>query len=457
MNEKLEMIRLALYICSLLVLFKVQNTTSHPISFNVVSHNGFTGFAIEVEIPEASSFGSQQLLFDTGSSTLAFCNKDLGKNIQERVLAYPGGSNVMNLGPLNDQCMEGPFLLAASYGNNAESYFWGYVYQGDLLINSHNNESNTRIAYEVPYVIMEEYGEKFMCDLHKGVLDGIWGFGFYRAGNEAHVLIPNGTSYHDLASDVMCFQQPCSSTTFDAQNPEKDWCYSYGSNSTTFYLWPVTYQTNYFYNFTMYGMYLKATISNGTELLKESISYNEGLMFIGDEAIYDNPYYDINAVHATVKSNYQSAYWDLHIESMQVHCMSSGSSPDDTNNKTWMNFTCLNYGCILDSGNQKLILPGEIVDQINSCPTDGQLDSSSTSGNLHIKFNAGGELLINLLDLQTLYLEGRGWIRKSDINGGQVVLGLPIWLWYYMVFDGGWGVENNAQISFVLKEYKSRM
>jgi len=83
-----------------------------PISLNVVSDNGFVGFAIQLEISgDTRGFGPQQMLFDTGSSALVFCNKALRNPSVTTPLKYPGRGNVLYLGKPNGQCIGGQFLM----------------------------------------------------------------------------------------------------------------------------------------------------------------------------------------------------------------------------------------------------------------------------------------------------------------------------------------------------------
>lgn len=443
------MIRNALCFCT--VFFKLvgaKNTTYiSPISLNVQSKDGFIGFTVGVEIADSPSFGPQQLLVDTGSSAMVFCNKDLTTSNQGGVMTYPGGANVMYLGPQNEQCIGGPFVMADSYGSNPDQmYFWGYVYEGNLWITSHNSKNHTHTLSQVAYVIAEDMGKQFLCARAPG-FDGIWGIGFFRSGNEAHVLIPDSHDTYYHASDVLCFEESCSSTTFD---PVNEWCYCDGTQSTFFYLEPAVMKTLNSLDNQLFGMYLATEVANFTDLVQGRITYDAGLSFVGDSAIYNNSFYNKDAIHATVDSNADEYFWNIPITSMQVICNSSASSSSNNGNNNyniqWMKSYCLKFGCILDSGTPKLVLPHSIVDQIKSCTTDDQVDkSSSTRSSLNIQM-VGGTLRINLIDLQKLYADG--WIKGSDSYGGMVILGFPIWLWYYIVFDYGEGIEGKAKLSF---------
>jgi hypothetical protein len=473
------MIQITLCPFLIFIIFRAKFTSSvAPIMLNVQSKDGFIGFTVGVEIASnTTSIGAQQLLVDTGSSAMVFCNKDLTRSKQDDILTYPGGSNVMYLGPPNDQCIGGPFLMADIYGSNpSEMYFWGYVYEGDLWIESHNSKNYTHKISQAAFVIAEEIGKQFLCARAPG-FEGIWGIGFFRSGNEAHVLMPNGPNSYYRASDVLCFEESCSSTTFD---PVNEWCYCDGTQSTFFYIEPVVMRALQSLDNQLFGIYLETEVSNFTKLVQGRITYNAGISFLGDSAINNNPFYDINSIHAIVDSNANDEFWNIPITSMQVFCSSSDSSSRSNNTNDygikWMKSYCLKYSCILDSGKltfvqdcllllpknrsyngkylvvlhisgtPKLVLPQSIVDQIKSCSTADLVDSSTgTSSSLNIQM-VGGTLQINLIDLQLLYADG--WIKKSDSYGGMVILGFPIWLWYYIVFDYGEGIEGKAKLSF---------
>ncbi len=67
----------------------------------------------------------------------------------------------MYLGTQNEQCIGGPFVMADSYGSNPDQmYFWGYVYEGNLWITSHNSKNYTHTLSQVAYVIAEDMGKQ---------------------------------------------------------------------------------------------------------------------------------------------------------------------------------------------------------------------------------------------------------------------------------------------------------
>jgi hypothetical protein len=104
----------------------------------------------------------------------------------------------------------------------------------------------------------------------------------------------------------------------------------------------------------LFGIYLETEVSNFTKLVQGRITYNAGISFLGDSAVNNNPFYDINSIHAIVESNANDEFWNIPITSMQVFCSSSDSSSRSNNTNDygikWMKSYCLKYLCILDSG-----------------------------------------------------------------------------------------------------------
>mmetsp|Transcript_27600 Transcript_27600/g.39493 ORF Transcript_27600/g.39493 Transcript_27600/m.39493 type:complete len:441 (-) Transcript_27600:1544-2866(-) len=406
--------------------------SSNPVSLNVVSQNGFIGFAAQVQLSDdktASGLGPQQLLVDTGSSALLFCNKDLAKSLTP--IVYPGGSNVVlnPAGQSNDTCNGGSVLMGVAYGDNPNLYFWGYLYENELLISSADN-SNTDSISGAAFAIAEAIGDLFVCEVAPG-FDGIWGIAFSNAGNDAYVMLPN---VDGNPSDVLCFSEPkCSSPTF---NPVTEWCVNESTDTSSFPLQTVVQTWLDPHDQSISGIYLTTSVSNFTALVNnKAITYNAGIWFLGNNAI-QNEYYQQNPLHATVSSNNNGAFWTVPITSMQVYC---GSSSDSKNGGPLMSLgsTCNDGMCFLDSGTPKLAFPSSIVNEINSCQTEGSLEINMD----------GGTLSLNMMDLKTLAAEN--WIIDNESYDNQIILGFQTWLWYYIVFDYSDGVQGEAKLSFV--------
>ena len=314
-----------------------------------------------------------------------------------------------------------------SYGTSSESYTWGYVYEGDLLVTNHGDDdySNARKMPNIAFAIAEDHGTASVCAIG---FDGIFGAGFFRSGNKARVPISSDVS----SSDVLCFEGSCSSDTFD---PVDDWCNCEGTDSTVFYLYPAIEKALRTAGSAIFGIYLPTSPSDFESLLKSEFTYNAGMVFVGDDAL-QTKYYKNNPVHATVTSDNdgQHRYWSLPMKSIQVFCDSTNDSSLSYSLYPLEDF-CATNQCFLDTGVPKNVFPQTIVDQINSCTDD--------NGSVQIQMDGGN------LTMDTANLKSSNAIGSSDDYAGYLVLGFPTWLWYYTVFDFGREVEGSAEITFV--------
>jgi len=96
-----------------------QATYETPIPLNVQYQDQFIAFTVQVEVEnDTQGLGARQLLVDTGSSAMVFCDKDLANSNAVTVLTYPGdssslgGSNVLDFGQPNEQCNGGSFIIS---------------------------------------------------------------------------------------------------------------------------------------------------------------------------------------------------------------------------------------------------------------------------------------------------------------------------------------------------------
>jgi len=435
MKNTNSLITLFLTAVSIIHLFRLPDAAAQNfgtdvsfVSVNVMSNEGFIAFSVQLEIPGDTSLGPQHMMFDTGSSSLVFCNKKI-RNLLNVItpLDYPGDSNVLYLGKEDGQCIGNSFLMANSYGANPEkSYQWGYVYKGDLLITNNGDKdySNARKMENVAFGIAEEHGSASICSIG---FDGIWGAGFFRSGNLARVPISNNV----LPSDVLCFQGLCSSETFD---PVDDWCNCEGTDSTVYYLYPALEKTLRNAGSPIIGIYMPASPLEFSSLLKSKITYNAGMLFTGDDAIHNKHYQ--NPAHAKVTSDNdgQHRYWSIPMTSIQVFC-GSASNPNLSFPVFPLKDFCVTNQCFLDTGVPKNVFPKSIVDQINSC--------TDKNGSVRIQMD-GGELIMDMQNLKTLEVLG-----ASESYAGHLILGFPTWLWYYTVFDFGSNTEGSAEITFI--------
>lgn len=303
-----------------------QATYETPIPLNVQYQDQFIAFTVQVEVEnDTKGLGARQLLVDTGSSAMVFCDKDLANSNAVTVITYPGdsnslgGTNVLDFGQANEQCNGGSFIISNSYGGNPDMYFYGYVYTGNVSISSHGS-TDTKVIPGVAFTIAEDSGNDFICNQDKKI-DGIWGVGFSEAGDGAFVMMPG---FND-PSDVRCINQApdsCSSSTYD-QNAE--WCFNEGANNTYFLLKTVLqkslelkreYLTQK--DWSLFGICLTTPLSDLSQLINSPITYNAAVAFGGSLAIQNNTCYNPDSIDAVVDSDSNGAFWTLPITSMHV-------------------------------------------------------------------------------------------------------------------------------------------
>jgi len=120
MKNTNSLITLFLTAVSIIHLFRLPDAAAQNfgtdvsfVSVNVMSNEGFIAFSVQLEIPGDTSLGPQHMMFDTGSSSLVFCNKKI-RNLLNVItpLDYPGDSNVLYLGKEDGQCIGNSFLMA---------------------------------------------------------------------------------------------------------------------------------------------------------------------------------------------------------------------------------------------------------------------------------------------------------------------------------------------------------
>lgn len=116
-NSLISLIWMVVFVIYILFSFSAgaqyYSTDVSFVSVNVMSNGGFIAFSVQLEIPGDTSLGPQHMMFDTGSSSLVFCNKKI-RNLLNVItpLHYPGDSNVLYLGKEDGQCIGNSFLMA---------------------------------------------------------------------------------------------------------------------------------------------------------------------------------------------------------------------------------------------------------------------------------------------------------------------------------------------------------
>ena len=130
----------------------------------------------------------QQLMVDTGSSTIMFCNESIAANDENAKTDYV-------------QCLIYSFPEQCPNGDVGYPIFWtGPVYQGDVTAyDALTGEQEIAVMKDVPYAISEQKNI-YACT---APMDGIIGVS-YSKGNNATVLPDRGAAAPELL-DVLCY------------------------------------------------------------------------------------------------------------------------------------------------------------------------------------------------------------------------------------------------------------
>lgn len=275
----------------------------------------------------------QELLLDTGSSTLAFCNRNLGNALgHERTR----------------------MLSCNHYGGNADAEgYWGYFYKGTVSVGGVRLDS----AY---FSVMEQ--EKGMpCDDRDGV-QGIFGVAFRgidRTSNGAPPRWREGTV---------------------GECP-----YSGGTQ-----VGPIIQYLNGHTRDMRMGIYWSGDLGRNT-----------GTLYLGEAAVRNEHY--ARGQHAEIG---EKGYYNILIDKFYVD--SFEHSVD----------ICGRAGnCILDTGTPRIQVPPQIFHAMYRNRYATLTISLRGGANLHLDVD---KLLKN------------EWVEPAE---GQLILGYPLWFYYYTVFD----------------------
>jgi len=131
----------------------------------------------------------QQLLVDTGSSSLMFCDQSIAANNENVKTNYAQCNVYSGL----EQCPNG-------VDKGSHNFWAGPVYQGDVTAyDTLNGEQEIDVMKDVPYAIAENQ-QYYDCT---APIDGIFGIAYSAGdGNQAYVL-PDGGAASDIL-DIVC-------------------------------------------------------------------------------------------------------------------------------------------------------------------------------------------------------------------------------------------------------------
>jgi hypothetical protein len=391
----------------------------------------------------------QNVMIDTGSSSLAFCDKSLineAKNISKTTYAQCNTYGSANI----KTCPDG--------SKGYETAFAGQVFQSDVAVYTDKGEEVASMD-SVSFAIME-LAQFYACF---GPLDGIFGVAYKSLNTVIQLPYPDfniSSLWKESCPnpDQVQFSRgyetigKCNRDNMTQENldPPLEQALVQGYNSGRI-------------SAEAFGLYLDYAAAMGSEV--DTIVPSLGIYFGGNLA-YDNQFYKNGKVRVakTVSPNNDDetySYYALNFTSIQVPGFNLTQSTVDLCKPT------RNAQCLTDTGAMmiKLPLPQEFCDRLMSTVAD-ELDELGADGDYIGKNTSIDELVDELKELGSLFLDlttadGKDditlsfpllWLAeqyywgKVDCTGttGQFVLGLPITQYYYTVYDMG-----NKTVSFV--------
>jgi hypothetical protein len=420
---------------------------------------------VELEIPSGTG-GPQQMLIDSGSSEIAFCNKALAEGLTPATYPQgvtPGEHEQEAMGKhgtgiaCGDGLCDGKALIGAgSYGDGSE-WWWGYNYFGDLYFDSQGSQGtldSQRALENITFAVMQNQ-KGMTCDYG---FDGIWGVAFLKDGATAYV-------HTDPSMDpalVLCVREA---------TEVGDLCENKSSSADGVFAGPASFDTALGQALEeagtqLFGIYLDV---NGTDWaeIQNGTTKNMGSVYIGFAAKENNHYKagDPNVVPTTKAidkhSQLSESMWTLPLLALRVK--SSGPEAVFTVGKE------LNCGtdCYVDTGNPNMEIPGCAGDAVAAA------FRSDASAMLELVLTGPTSEEQVVLDFPVRDFFGNdgspAWWASLNSSacvtgpGNQtttVILGLPTFFYYYLVFDYGTpdttedgatvhGVQKNTSITFV--------
>lgn len=418
-----------------------------PVMLNLVVSDGFMGLAAELEVA-GSPLGPQQMLIDTGSSGIAFCNSSLSQGL--RATTYPDGVVL----PAEDfaQCHGAEMVQGSQYG--AGEWYWGYSYTGDLELDS--DGISTRVLRNVTYSVMEEH---FQMPCRLG-FDGIWGVSFLLGGGVQEWALLNPSAD---PRNVLCLNPrgPAFCDEFNASTASADWCLSGAGHEHPFdYLCfdcfifqPALIQTLREADATAFGLLLDVRPSEWLQFWNGSgagTHRNRGAAYLGPAAL-ENRHYRTGApqVASTHRSFNQSStlYWTLAVLQIVVQ----GSNGTGTVLTEGKDFSCSQGGgpaglaCFVDTGYPGFVFPERLVQALRLPGASGHVELVVEGvGGRPVRFGWPVHVLVEMLD-----------VRLAQA-GDFLELGFPLLFFHYAVFDYGKagavpGEPRGTSITFVEK------
>ncbi len=397
-----------------------------PLGYVVVNDQlgGLQQLTVRLRLPGVDK--DQNVLIDTGSSSLAFCDKSLveeAKNISKTNYAqcHGYGDRV--------SCPDGSTGVSLA---NA-----GQVFRGDVGV---YNDQGKEVASmdNVSFAIMD-FVQDFLCF---GPLDGIIGVAYKALSHAVELPSPDfniSSLWNESCPnpDQVMFSQGyetignCDSGNMTQVNldPPLEQTLVQGSNSGR-----ITAEA--------FGLYLDYAATIGSEV--DAIVPSLGIYFGGGLA-YDNQFYKNGEVQVA-KTSYcgrDFVWYQLNFTSIRVPGFNFTQSTVDLCKEC--------KKCMTDTGTSWIELPlsqddfDDLVNPDNTSTDDELVDKLKESGSLFIDLiGADGDYIT--LSFPLLWLAEQLALGNVVLSGpmGDFTLGLPITQYYYTVYDMG-----NKTVSFV--------
>jgi len=384
-----------------------------PLNYVVLSNEvgGQQQLTVNLRLPGVDR--NQNIMIDTGSSSLAFCNKSLAEEANISKVNYAQCNTYGNL----QTCPDNSTGLYSMF-------YVGQVYEGDVAV--YNNQGD-EIAFasmdNASFTIIEAV-QNYMCF---GPLDGIAGVAFDKI-NWGFAVEPS------LDFDAMSlWNDSCKNPdqyAFSVGYETLGTC-AYGNLTQTTLPSPLesalAEDVESGYNTAKaFGLYCDYAATYDSEV--DTVIPSLGIYFGGDLAL-NNQFYNNGKAHVAqqLECGGENEWYLLGFNAIRV------PSLNFTQNTTELCSQCSN--CFTDSGTSWIALPLS-EEFCNSIPNN--VDELKSLGSLYIDLlgTEGGNVTLTLPLL---------WLGEQYMNGkvncvgesGSFILGFPIFQYYYLVYDMG--------------------
>mmetsp|Transcript_45539 Transcript_45539/g.120336 ORF Transcript_45539/g.120336 Transcript_45539/m.120336 type:complete len:482 (-) Transcript_45539:1-1446(-) len=322
------------------------------------------GLRLAISVSPVDSNGrslpAQELVLDSGSSTLAFCDTSLADQVSPLQLPSYISCNKYNPG-------------------GAPTGYWGKFYKGSLLL---GDGLQLNSSY---YSVMQQQ-RSMPCE--KG-FQGIFGIAFKQLDVAFDANSPSFQPFDDSGDSIQCPTQAAAD------------------------LAPPLMQL------------LRSSVASGQLGIHWSgrEGASEATLYL-DKAATSTPYYT-HGSQAGQAALGELGWYDISIQQIAL----SGPAA------AWVDFQCNPQGgtsstCIMDTGTPILSVPRQIYHAVVQLYYQSRLTGQDL-GSLTVTL-AGASGAPVALEFSLRRLLENGWIKPGT---GGVILGLPLWAFYYTVFD----------------------